>query len=127
MRQGTRLFRPDARVYLASLRHSWALFPDHSEYPETIQVIGQHRKSRQWLLSWVRAGYTANWRVQLVYQPAVLTRLEEAEWPGFLLPRDDFACPEAERGTEAAVKALLEKLRDTEKRRWQERHRSRQP
>jgi hypothetical protein len=107
-RKGTRLFRPNAKIYLAELTGEYWMLPT----PEvgrhaSVEVIGQHRKSRQWIGCRVRACYTTNWRVRLVHHPGALVRLREADWPGFLLAPGQFAPPEEPQG-DSAVRALLE-------------------
>ncbi len=109
IRRGTRLFRPGAKVYLDSLERSYNVC---RQYPyENVKVVGQHRKSRAWILSWVRAEWVANWRVQVLYQPGALERLRKAAWPGFALPRGAFEWPEEERSSPEAITALLDRLR----------------
>jgi uncharacterized protein (TIGR02996 family) len=108
-RRGTRLFRPNARILLASRRHWYALLEPDRYGSETIEVIGQHRKSREWLGSWVRVALTTNWRIRLVHHPGAIVRLREAEWPGFWLRSNEFQCP-SERGSVEALRALFEAL-----------------
>jgi uncharacterized protein (TIGR02996 family) len=107
--RGTRLFRPNAKVYLANLRHLWAVLNPAQGAGESVEVLGQHRKSRQWLSCWVRVALTTNWRVQLVSHPGVLVRLREAEWPGFRLPPRAFR-PPAGVSAAAAIGALLDAI-----------------
>jgi uncharacterized protein (TIGR02996 family) len=80
-RRGTRLFRPNAKVFLATRSHWYAVLnPDHY-HDESIEVVGQHRKSREWIGSWVRVALTANWRVRLIHHPGALVRLRDATRP----------------------------------------------
>ncbi|MBN9120135.1 MAG: TIGR02996 domain-containing protein [Planctomycetes bacterium] len=111
-RRGTRLFKPNAKVYLASLRHAYLLLagpstPAHRY--ETVRVVGRHRKSVDWIASVVRANLVTGWRVELVYQPGALARLKREQWAGFRLPRGAFVCPEDTRSPEA-IRGLLAAL-----------------
>lgn len=105
-RSGTRLFRPNAKVYLASQKDSYAIFNERDAKCWSVEVIGQHRKSRQWIKSWIRVSYLTNWRIQVVYKPGALQRLWEADWPGFNLAESEFVYA-SDRNTRAAVVALL--------------------
>src|SRR5262249_24159765 len=122
-RRGTRLFRPNAKIYLAETRHCWALLNPESGRYYSVQVVGQHRKSRQWILSWVRAGYTTNWRVRLVHHPGALIRLREAGWPGFLLTPGEFSYT-GDRQPEATVQVFLEAVCSAERRDWDQWYRA---
>jgi uncharacterized protein (TIGR02996 family) len=105
IRHGTRLFRPSARIYLAEVVHIDILRQPQVTEHDRLQVIGQHRKSRQWIKCYIRVRYTTNWRVTLERQPGVLIRLRKEWWPGFELREKEFLCPE-ERGA-GAVQVLL--------------------
>jgi uncharacterized protein (TIGR02996 family) len=107
-RRGTRLFRPNAKVYLIDLHHGpgACLAPDPPEWAR-LRVLGQQRQSREWLVCWIQARYAMSWRVQLVHQPAVMVRLRKEWWPGFDLRPDEFTPPE-DRATPEAVRALLD-------------------
>jgi uncharacterized protein (TIGR02996 family) len=109
LRRGTRLFRPNAKVFLAT-RSTWyaLLEPDRYRH-ESIEVVGQHRKSRDWIGSWVRVALTANWRVRLIHHPGALVRLREAGWPGFWLRPNEFQCPPERRSVES-LRALFEAI-----------------
>jgi uncharacterized protein (TIGR02996 family) len=120
-RSGTRLFRPNAKIYLADTRHCWAVLSP--EASSSVQVVGQHRKSRQWILSYVRSRYTTNWRVRLVHHPGALVRLREAHWPGFLLSPGEFDCPD-QRQSETTVRAFLETVLAAAHRDWERRYRA---
>lgn len=114
-RHGTRLFRPNAKVFLATRSHWYALLdPDRHDF-ERIEVVGQHRKSREWIDSWVRVSLTTNWRVRLIHHPGVLVRLQEAGWPGFWLRPNEFHCP-PERGSVEPLRALFEAIYATVRR-----------
>jgi uncharacterized protein (TIGR02996 family) len=108
-RQGTRLFRPNAKVFLATRSHWFALLEPERYRDEQIEVVGQHRKSRKWIGSWVRVAYTTNWRAQVVHHPGALVRLRKAGWLGFWLRPNEFQCP-AEGGSVAAIRALFEAI-----------------
>src|SRR5207248_10529609 len=89
-RHGTRLFKPNAKIYLANL--DWSdriLFEAPTEF-DVVRVVGRHRKSLDWIGCVLRVGHTRNWRVELVYQPALLVRLKKEGWPGFRLKRGEF-------------------------------------
>ena len=108
--RGTRLFRPNAKVYLAGVRNWWALLEPVQGAGESIEVLGQHRKSRRWTRCWVRVGHTASWRVQFVPHPGVLVLLREAGWPGFRLAPHAFHAPAA--GSPAdGIRALIDAFR----------------
>ncbi len=106
---GTRLFRGNARIYLASLRHAYLLRSGPLTSDDPILVLGQHRKSGRWIQSWVRSCHTCNWRVRRLYQPAPLERLRKSKWPGFDLSASSFSDP-PDRNSAAAVNALLDAL-----------------
>ena len=107
VRYGTRLFRAGAKVYLGTLDNAGAIVDPEDDY-ENILVVGQHRNSRDWIMAWTHNKRVTNWRVQLVYQPGAIARLLRAEWPGFLLEKGEFTCPESERNSEKAIRELLE-------------------
>lgn len=109
-RSGTRLFRPNTKVYLSDLWNSaYILQPEALPFMR-LRVIGQHRKSREWIESYVGVERTRNWRVQLLRQPGPMRRLKAAEWYGFNLPTGDFVCP-GESTSPEAIRALIETLR----------------
>jgi len=122
-RRGTRLFRPNTKIYLAETRHCWGLLNPAAGRDTAMQVVGQHRKSRKWILSWVRASYTTNWRVRLVHHPGALIRLREAGWPGFLLTPGEFSCCE-DRQSPELIRAFLEAVWAVQRREWENRHRA---
>jgi uncharacterized protein (TIGR02996 family) len=111
-RRGTRLFRPNAKVYLAELWNEHSILGDATA-PGTdwwrVRVVGQHRKARQWVSCIVRTSYTTQWRAELVRQPGPLRVLRRHWWPGFDLRRGDFVCP-ADRRSPEAVRLLLDAL-----------------
>ncbi len=108
-RRGTRLFRPNSKIFLSAQRHWYALLDRERNADERILVIGQHRKSREWIQSWVALSLTTNWRVQLIRHPGVKVRLREAGWLGFALRPDRFQCP-TESGSIEALRALFEAI-----------------
>jgi uncharacterized protein (TIGR02996 family) len=106
--RSTRLYRPNARVFLATLRNWYALLePDRYGVESNIDVVGQHRKSREWISSRVRVALTTNWRVRLVHHPGALVGLREAGWTGYWLLPNEFQCPD-ERGSVKTIRALFE-------------------
>lgn len=108
-RHGTRLLKPNAKIYLADLRHSYSMLLEAPSEFHILRVVGRHRKSLDWIGCILRTELTTNWRVDLVYQPGVLARLKKENWPGFRLKRGDFACPE-DKASQEAVGRLLEVL-----------------
>jgi hypothetical protein len=50
---------------------------------ESVTVIGQHRLRRRLFLQHVQSRYLVNWRVKLVYSPAVLRLVAEGEYQPF--------------------------------------------
>ena len=120
-RSGTRLFRAGAKIYLASLRHAWVFSQEPINPPdEAIQVIGQHRTSRSWLMSWMRFRDTTDWRVQVIHNPAVLKRLHAEEWPGFLLEPREFSRADGEPALQS-VRSLISLVDERGERRWRAR------
>ena len=109
-RHGTRLFKPNAKIYLADT--SWAdrLFIERPEAYDRIRVIGRHRKSLDWIACILRVSYTTNWRVELVYQPGILVRLKKEDWPGFWVRKGDFECS-GNKNSPESVNSLIEVLR----------------
>jgi uncharacterized protein (TIGR02996 family) len=114
---GTPLFRPNAKVYLATLdrKTSAVLDPPQAKNRQPIPVIGQHRKSRRWIQSFVGAHLARHWRVCLVHHPGAMVALRKAGWPGFHLRKDEFVCNEG-RGERATIEAFLRVLLQAEHR-----------
>lgn len=108
-RHGTRLFKPNAKVYLAAISHAWLVLAPGGERWETIHVVGRHRKSVDWIHCIVRSDLVANWRVELVYQPGALARLKKERWAGFQLTRGEFMCPE-DKSSPETIRGLLAAL-----------------
>jgi uncharacterized protein (TIGR02996 family) len=98
--RGTRQFRPNAQVYLATLHNALALIEPPSNQREYIEVVGRHRLSREWIRSFVGVAMITNWRIQLTAHPA-LVLLREARWPGFGLRTRSFNPPEGATAAEA--------------------------
>lgn len=101
MRAGTHLFRPNAKVYLLDVHHYWAVL--NPSNAESIVVLGQHRKSRAWLRCYVRSTYVHNWRIRVVYDPVVVSRLKKELWCAF---ENTFDWHE-DRNTPQAIAALF--------------------
>jgi len=110
--RGTRQFRPNATVYLATLQHASALIEPAPNQREHIEVVGRHRLSRQWVRSYVGIAMTTNWRTQLTAHPA-LVLLPEARWPGFGLRPRSFNPPEGATAAEA-IAALFSAISTTQ-------------
>jgi uncharacterized protein (TIGR02996 family) len=106
IRQGTRLFRPETKIYLAELWNEEQILAQHTDEHSRIRVVGQQRKSRKWIACILRTSYTTDWRVELVRQPGPLRCLKKTGWAGFRLRRGDFVCPEDKR-TPEAIRGLL--------------------
>lgn len=70
--KGTKYFAPGAKIYCVSLH----LNGDRTR----VQVVGRHRKSKRHIEVWMKPSHLANWRVELVYSPAVVSRLNG--WDG---------------------------------------------
>lgn len=67
---GTKHFAPGAKIYC---------FPAQwGDGYEQIRVVGRHRGSRRFVTMIVKSRWLTNWRVQLVYSPAVIERLDGA-------------------------------------------------
>jgi uncharacterized protein (TIGR02996 family) len=105
-RRGTRLFKPNAKIYLADIANAHTLLLGTPTEYQRIRVIGRHRKSLDWIGCILRPNYTTNWRIELIYQPGVLARLKKEWWPGFRLKRGAFICPEDKTSPEAISKLL---------------------
>jgi hypothetical protein len=101
LRAGTRLFRPNAKVYLCGVHDYRGVL--HPSKDARLIVLGQHRKSRQWIVSYVRSDYIDCWRIRVVHKPQVVARLKQELWCDF---ECDFDWKE-ERDTPRAVEALL--------------------
>jgi uncharacterized protein (TIGR02996 family) len=108
-RHGTRLFKPNAKVYLADLSHSYSVLTATPTHWQIVRVVGRHRKSVDWIGCVLRADLVTNWRVELVYQPGALVRLKKEEWAGFRLNRGEFVCSE-DKSSPEAIRALLTAL-----------------
>jgi uncharacterized protein (TIGR02996 family) len=108
-RRGTRLFRGNAKIYLADTQWAYTLFNDPPGEWDRVRVISRHRKSLKWIGCIIRTALTTNWHLELVYQPGPLVRLKEAGWLGFGLKRGDFVCPE-DKSSPEALQLLLERL-----------------
>jgi hypothetical protein len=101
VRAGTRLFRPNAKVYLGGVQCYWAVLNPRKD--ERIIVLGQHRKSRAWIVSYVRSTYVHNWRIRVVHAPVVVSRLKQELWCAFESSFDW----QGDRNSPEAVEALL--------------------
>jgi uncharacterized protein (TIGR02996 family) len=108
-RHGTRLFKPNAKIYLASLDWSDLLLFERPHVYDRVRVVGRHRKSMEWIDCILRVAYTTNWRVELVYQPGALARLKAEGWPGFRVQKGEFKSPEEKKSPEA-IRSLLDVL-----------------
>jgi hypothetical protein len=75
VRAGTRLFRPNTKVYLCGVQSYWTLL--HPDKRESIIVLGQHRMSRDWIVSYVRSTYVHRWRIRVAYDPVVVSRMKQ--------------------------------------------------
>src|SRR6516225_1434170 len=73
VRRGTKHFKPGAKVHCFPVM--WG------DGYENIQVVARHRGSNQYVTMIVASKHLTNWRVQLVYSPEVVRRLE-GRWDG---------------------------------------------
>ena len=71
-RYGNKQFRPNAKVYINLVYGGMG--------HEKIVVIGTPRHSRRYVEIVIRSKHVKNFRMQKVYKPAVLKRMEESEW-----------------------------------------------
>src|SRR5689334_22675323 len=71
-RDGLRLFRGGAKVYVADGYEGMGY--------ETVTVIGHMRHGSRLATVDVATAFLTNWRVKLVYSPAVLLRMAEVQW-----------------------------------------------
>lgn len=108
-RQGTRLFRPNAKVFLSTWSHWYAVLDPERWRNTSIQVVGQHRKSREWIECWVNVRLVVNWRVKLIHHPGAIVRLREVGWGGFWLRPNTFPGPTQREGVEA-LRELFEAI-----------------
>ena len=66
-RQGTKHFRPGAKVYVSTLV---------GHFPHTsFQVVGRHRATHRYVTMVIRGSWLTRWRVDLVYSPHVIEQL----------------------------------------------------
>jgi hypothetical protein len=75
-RAGTKHFAPGAKVYV--LAFFWGMAG------EDVTVIGHHRRSHRLVTMTIRSRWLVNWRVELVYRPAIIRALAEhpyTYWP----------------------------------------------
>lgn len=82
-RSGTKHFAPGAKVYL--LAFFWGMGG------EDVTVIGAHRRSHRLVTMTIRSAWLVNWRVELVYQPAVIQAV--ADHPYTYLPAGQATIP----------------------------------
>ncbi len=71
IKHGSKHFAPGAKLYLIGMV-GWA---PHVQ----VNVVGQHRKTHQYISMTMRAAGLTNWRVSLVYSPHVIAEL----WPAW--------------------------------------------
>jgi hypothetical protein len=75
-RQGLKIFAPGAKVYVVGGFAGMAY--------DVVTVVGRGRKASRFVTAHVRTEHLVNWRVELVYSPAVLRRIAEGDhhrWP----------------------------------------------
>jgi uncharacterized protein (TIGR02996 family) len=106
--RGTRLFGPNTKIYLASIRNASALLDPAPNRHQYIEVVGRGRQGRRWTWRLVGVAMTKNWRIRLIADPA-LVLLREARWPGFGLRPRSFNPPEGATPAEA-IGALCEAI-----------------
>ncbi len=122
---GTRLFRPGAKVYLATLHRSWPVAPDLGDPPsdasdpsawrarqlkeygrDPVIILAQHRKSRRWLKCWVQSHLITDWRLQLCFQPGVLHALDRT-WQGSDVGLQDYRLPDSGRDDPGEIRRFM--------------------
>jgi len=111
-RRGLRLFAPGTKVYVPDGFAGMGY--------ETVTVIGQTRGSRRYAIVHLATRYLTNWRVKLVYGPAVLDRIEDVCWTaghGFSRNGDDRGS-EAYRDDLHRVAAQFQQRTDEIHRQW---------
>lgn len=64
---GTKHFAPGAKVY--------CLPPDRGDGYETVPIIARHRVSHRYIKTYTNSLWLENWRVKLVYEPVLMTKL----------------------------------------------------
>ena len=112
-RRGLRLFNPGAKVWVPDGFAGMGY--------ENVTVIGQTRKSRRYAIVNVATEHLTNWRVKLVYSPAVLDRINEVCWSpaiGFSRHGDDRSS-EAYRDDLQRAAARFQQHTDEIHRTWQ--------
>jgi hypothetical protein len=67
---GTKHFSPGTKVHVVRVR--WGMGG------ETVTVLGLARRPKRWIVVDVRSRVLERWRAKVVYEPAVLRRLDEA-------------------------------------------------
>ena len=72
IKKGTKQFAPDTKVYINIGLHD--IRPDH------VLVIGQPRNSIRYIEVIIPLKYVCNFRMQQVYKPAVLRRMNGSKW-----------------------------------------------
>ena len=74
-RQSLKVFAPGAKVYVLGA---------FAGLGDAVTVVGRGRKASRFVAAHVRTEHLDNWRVELVYSPAVLRRIAEGDhdrWP----------------------------------------------
>lgn len=77
--RGTKHFSPGTKVHVVGVR--WGMGG------ETVTVLGLARRPKRWIVVDVRSRVLERWRAKVVYEPAVLRRLDEAG--GLVLDEDE--------------------------------------
>lgn len=72
IRYGTKQFRPKAKVYVNLVYGGMG--------HENILVIGRPRRTYKYIEVVTARRYVENFRLQKVYKPAILRRMERSEW-----------------------------------------------
>jgi hypothetical protein len=76
IRRGTKQFRPGAKVYI---------FPSHEE---TVNVIGQPRKSRRRIEIMMRSDRIKNVRIKKVFDPYIVQKADEDQFYSWTVVND---------------------------------------
>lgn len=111
-RRGIRLFGPGAKVWVPDGYAGMGY--------ETVVVIGRTRHSPRHAVVSVDTKFLTKFRVKLVYSPAVLHRIQEADWPAngrAFSQHEDHSSP-AYRDDLQHMASMLQRLSDEVHQQW---------
>jgi hypothetical protein len=112
-RRGIRLFGPGAKVWVPDGYGGMGY--------ETVVVIGRTRHSPRYAVVSIGTEFLTNFRVKLVYSPAVLARIGEANWPGNGrgFSRQEDRSSEVYRDDLQRMAGMLQRISDEVHQQWQ--------